>query len=407
MKILLVHNRYKQVGGEDTVFHAEKELLIQNGHEVDTLLYDNNEIKSTYDKILSGLKAFYNTSSADDIKEKIASFRPDVIHVHNFLPLVSPSVFFVAKKRRVPVILTLHNYRLICPSSTLFHNGRIYEKSIHSFLPLDAIWKGVYRNSRMQTAAVALMTAIHNALGTWRTRIACYIALTQFARQKICDSKLRIPGSKFFVKPNFTQNNGYEPIDREDFFIYIGRLSEEKGLRTLLKACDLFPFKLIIVGDGPLRGLVEQAAMTNSNINYIGFVSKQNVLQYMSRCKALIFPSTWYEGFPMTIVEAFSTGTPVIASDLGSMSEIIQHEVNGLHFRPGDERDLILRINELSQNTELAKRVSINARSSYERFYTPEQNYKQLMGIYKNAIQQRAYPKPWSPWYSLTQSKHW
>jgi glycosyltransferase involved in cell wall biosynthesis len=386
MKILLVHNLYKQAGGEDSVFRAERDLLRSQGHMVEELLYDNSVIKSFQDKWRFGLKAIYNPDSARDITIKIKQFQPDVIHVHNFLPLVSPSIFFVAKRKKVPVVLTLHNYRLICPSATLFFDGQIYEKSIQAFFPIDAIWKGVYRNSRIQTAAVAFMTAIHSLLGTWRNKIDCYILLTQFARDKIQNSSLSLPKEKVIVKSNFTADFGEGNTKRQSYFLFVGRLTEEKGIRTLLYAVNLRNFKLVIIGDGPLRGLVENACTLNSNIFYAGFQSKSKVINYLKECKALVFPSIWYEGFPVTILEAFSTGTPVIASNIGSMQEIVQHEVNGLHFTPGDEQDLILKMNKVLKNDDLHKRLSRNARLSYINYYTPEKNYEQLMRIYKMAI---------------------
>jgi glycosyltransferase involved in cell wall biosynthesis len=386
MKILLVHNLYKQAGGEDSVFRAERDLLRRQGHMVDELVYDNSVIQSFSDKWRSGLKAIYNPASAQDITLRIKNFKPDVIHVHNFLPLVSPSIFFAAKRSKVPVVLTLHNYRLICPSATLFYDGQIYEKSIHAIFPLHAIWKGVYRNSRIQTAAVACMTAIHSLLGTWRSKIDCYIMLTQFAKDKIQSSSLSIPKEKVIVKSNFSEDFGKGNTKRQDYFLFVGRLTEEKGIRTLLYAANLNNFKLVIIGDGPLRGLVENSCLLNTNIFYAGFQSKLKVINYLKECRALIFPSIWYEGFPVTIVEAFSTGTPVIASDIGSMHEIIQHEENGLHFIPGDERDLVLKMRQLLEDDVLHKKLSNNARLSYINYYTPENNYNQLMRVYKKAI---------------------
>ncbi len=386
MKILLVHNLYKQAGGEDSVFRAERDLLRNQGHKVEELLYDNSVIRSFTDKLRSGLKALYNPTSAQDITGKIRDFQPDVMHVHNFLPLVSPSIFFAAKRGNVPVVLTLHNYRLICPSATLFYDGQIYEKSIHSFFPWDAIWKGVYRNSRIQTAVVASMTAIHSVLGTWRNKIDCYIMLSQFAKDKIQSSNLSIPAGKVMVKSNFTADCGEGKAKRHKYFLFIGRLTEEKGIRTVLAAANLNNFKVVIVGDGPLRGLVENSCSLNTNLFYAGFQSKEIVIKYLKECWALIFPSIWYEGFPVTIVEAFSTGTPVIASDLGSMHEIIQHEENGLHVTPGDEHDLNLKMRQLYKDELLHKKLSRNARLKYLTVYTPENNYYQLMRIYKKAI---------------------
>jgi len=386
MRVLLIHNRYKQSGGEDSVFQAESDLLKQYGNEVEHLRYENSLIKTFMDKCISGILTIYNPISAHVLKVKILDFNPDVIHVHNFLPLISPSIFSLAKKLDIPIILTLHNYRLICPSATLFFRGKIYEKSIHTIFPFDAIWKGVYRNSRIQTAIVVIMIAIHNSMGTWKSKVSGYIALTRFAKEKFVGSSISILESKIFIKPNFVVDNGKGNLVRENFFLFIGRLTPEKGIETLINAVNIYKFKLVIIGDGPMKEMVEDVARKNSVITYLGIQSRLTVFDYLKRCKALLFPSIWYEGFPVTILEAFSTSTPVIASNLGSMKEIIQDKVNGLHFNPGDALHLISKIISISENRDLALSMSNNARMSYEENYTPSKNYEQLERIYKNVI---------------------
>jgi glycosyltransferase involved in cell wall biosynthesis len=386
MRILLIHNKYKQPGGEDTVFQSESELLTRHGHIVDHLVFDNADIKTFFDRCLSGLRTIYNRASARCLEERINQFQPQVIHIHNFVPLVSPSVLFVAKRNKIPVVLTLHNYRLICPSATLFHGNAIYEKSIRSFFPFHAIMKGVYRNSSIQTAAIACMTAWHNLIGTWRNKVEFYITLTQFARDKFRSSALSIPDEKLVVKPNFVVNRGKGPEKRKDFFLYVGRLTEEKGIRTLLQAAQLHNFPLTIIGDGPLRKLVEDAAKKTTSIKYLGYQNNDGVMEHLKTCKALIFPSIWYEGFPMTILEAFSVGTVVLASRLGGMAEIIQNRVNGLHFEAGNANDLVTRILEMSGQDEWLRYMSGNARLTYLEHYTPEKNYIMLTDIYDQAI---------------------
>jgi glycosyltransferase involved in cell wall biosynthesis len=387
MKILLIHNKYKQEpGGESFVFQSEGELLSRHGHFVERLVFDNANLKTILDKCLSGLRILYNPTSAKELKKKIEHFNPDIIHVHNFVPLASPSIFYVAKKYNVPVILTLHNYRLICPSVTLYHKQKIYEKSINSIFPVEAILKGVYRNSRIQTAAVASMVALHNLIGTWRTKIDFYITLSNFAKEKFRESRLSIPEEHFVVKPNFVQDCGMGDAIRKDYFLYVGRFVEEKGIQTLLNAAQLYNFKLTLIGDGPLRKMVENAARTNPNIRCLGFLDKISIINHMKKCKALILPSLWYEGLPLALLEAFSTGTVVIASKLGTMAEIIQNKVNGLLFDPGNERDLAHKISEIDTQQEWAKCLADNARLSYLMHYTPEKNYSLLTNIYTRAL---------------------
>lgn len=392
MRILVIHNKYKQAGGEDSVFKSESELLVQHGHVVEQLVYDNSTINTPYKKIMAGLKTIYNPDSARIIKRKILEFDPDIIHVHNFLPIVSPSVFFVANQLHIPIVLTLHNYRLICPSATLFYNGQINERSIHSIIPWNAIWNGVYRNSKWQTAGVVCMTAFHHWLGTWKYKVGAYITLTQFAREMFMKAAIALPPNKLFVKPNFVEDLGIGQQVRDDYFLFIGRLTEEKGISTLLNAASMYHFKLIVVGDGPLKSVVEYYALQNPSVSFVGFQSKEIVIDYLKRCTALIFPSTWYEGFPVTIAEAFSTGTPVIASDLGAMSEIFVDKVNGLLFESGNEKDLILKIIEITKSKTLGRNISVNARDYYLKYYTPSMNYSQLTDIYDKTIERNKYP---------------
>ncbi len=386
MKIIMVHNRYQYQGGEDSVFQLESEMLSQHGHSVEQLVFDNKEIQNSMDKFLLSIKGIYNSKSGADLARVINRFKPDVIHVHNFFPLASPSIFFVAKKYGIPVVVTLHNFRLICPSATLYHNNKIYEKNIHSLFPWDGVWKGVYRKSKLQTAGLAVITAFHNIAGTWKNKIDKFIVLTQFAKQKFTDSALRVSESQFVVKPNFVDDYGKNENKREDFFLIVGRLSEEKGIDTLLKAVTLADFKLVIIGDGPLKDRVEAATQSNSNITYLGFQQKPAIVDYLKRCKALIFPSVCYEGFSMTLLEAFSTGAPVISSRIGSMAEIVRDHENGLHFEAGNALDLVDKIRLLNGDQSLSELLSNNARQTYLGHYTSKTNYKILIDIYSQLL---------------------
>ncbi len=384
MRILLLHNKYQYAGGEDKVFESEGELLSNHNHQVERLIFDNSLIATGFDKLMSGIMGIYNFKSASVVNKKMKEFKPDILHVHNFVPLASPSVFYVAKRHKVPVILTLHNYRLICPSATLYHNHRIYEKSIHSFFPIDAVLKGVYRNSVIQTAGIALMTTIHNLIGTWKNKVDKFITLTAFARSKFLESRVQASADQFMLKPNFIDDPGNGNETRDDFFLYVGRLSEEKGIRVLLNAFTRSDHKLRIIGDGPLQEEVESAAKERNNIQYLGFQPKAVIMDNLKHAKALIVPSIWYEGFPLTILEALATGTPVIGSKLGGIAEIVKDQFNGVLFEPDNEDSLIQALTELKAQD--IKVFSANARASYLEFYTPEQNYKMLMEIYKAAM---------------------
>jgi glycosyltransferase involved in cell wall biosynthesis len=246
--------------------------------------------------------------------------------------------------------------------------------------------KGVYRNSRIETAAVAIMVVLHKMIGTWRRKVDFYITLSNFAKEKFRKSALSIPEDRLVVKPNFVPDCGIGDYIRKDFFLFVGRLVHEKGIQTLLNAAKLLDFKLTIIGDGPLRKMVKDAAGINPNIIYLGIQDKASTIGHMKKCKALIFPSIWYEGLPITILEALSTGTLVIASKLGVMAEIIQNKVNGLHFEAGNERDLAGKIAEINSQPEWAKCLADNARLTYLVHYTPEKNYTLLTDIYNQAL---------------------
>ncbi|WP_439489762.1 glycosyltransferase family 4 protein [Algoriphagus sp.] len=387
MNILVIHNKYTQRGGEDLVFESEVELLRQKGHRVEVLVFSNDQIDSGWAKLTSALGAVYNIKSYRRVVGIITEFFPDVIHVHNFFHIASPSIFYAASRYQVPVVMTLHNFRLICPSATLQYQGQVYEKSIHQIFPFDAIRKGVYRNSRVQTALVTCTTGIHKLLGTWKTKVAAYIVLTEFAKNKIMHSSLKLSEKQLITKPNFVQDYGADFSEREDHFLFVGRLSEEKGIIRLLEAAANQPeITFRVIGDGPLRSEVERFVTTHGNLVYLGFRDKDFILAEMKRAKALLFPSQWYEGFPMTILEAFSCATPVIASDLGGPGEIIIHGENGLLVDYKKTEALLAAINQLLIYPDLHQRLGRKARETYEDFYTPEKNYELLEGLYSDTI---------------------
>lgn len=389
LRVLIIHNKYLQRGGEDTVFDLEKTLLLNHGHEVESMIFNNSAISSFGSRVRYSMKFIFNLEAYRQVKDKIRSFRPDVVHVHNFYYVASPSVFYAAKSLGVPVIQTLHNYRLVCPSAYLFHNGKIYEDSIHKVFPVKAVLNRVWNNSFLLTALIVLCTGIHKLLKTFEKKVDGFIVFTEFSRNIFLNSSLGLPEKYFFIKPNFSEELSHPDPDhvKEDYFLYVGRLSEEKGIDTLLKACEYYDFKLKIIGDGPLREFVEARAAENSRINYLGRKPKNEVIRYLTGSKALLFSSVWYEGMPMVILEAFSTGTPVIASRLGNPEFMITDGVDGLLFEPQNPVALSEAIKKIDTDCELQRRLSAGARKTYEEKYSPEVNYESLMGIYHQVLQ--------------------
>lgn len=389
MKILLVHNRYKQAGGEDVAFETEKNLLKANNHEVMPLVFNNADFEGVFNKIKLGIQLFYNTKSAYTLNKIVDSFKPDIIHVHNFFYNASPSILFAANKKRIPIIVTLHNYRLICSGSLLMRDFKPCELCVGKKFPTAGIKYSCHRNSKLETAHLTLVTGVHKLLDTWNTKVSRYIALTEFAKKKYINSSLNLDPNKVVVKANSV--NAVEPSgfhEREKHFLFIGRLSQEKGIETLLAAFSGSQFSLEIIGDGPLRESVKQATSKNQNINYLGHKDNAFIISKLKKCNALIVPSIWYEGLPTTILEAFSTGTPVITSNIGNLNEIVSHGHNGLQFNPNSPEDLVKTIKDFSENRTQYKALYENARKTYIEKYSPEINYTNLVNIYTETIRE-------------------
>lgn len=385
MRVLLIHNKYQQRGGEDAVFENETELLRQHGNEVETLIFNNNDINQL-SKVELAVKLFYNKDSYNKLNAIIEKFNPEIIHVHNFFPLASPSIFFASKKKKIPLVITLHNYRLICSNGILFRENKICEKCVNSAFPISGIIHKCYRNSRLQTAFLTTMTALHKLIKTWNNKIDGYICLTEFSKNKLVNSSLKLDESKIYIKPNFSFQKKNEAKKRENFYLFVGRLSEEKGIKTLLELAKKSEIKLKIAGTGEMQEEVLAASKQVPNIEFLGQKNKEELKELYSKCKALIFPSTWYEGFPMTIVEALSNGTPVICSKIGGLPEIINHNYNGLLFEANNTDSLVSSIFDFEEN-----KVNFyeNAKKSYDDKYSSERNYKMLMSIYLNVISKK------------------
>ena len=388
MKILLIHNRYQYRGGEDVVFELESELLKKRGENVDTLIFNNDVIQSNLDKVKIGLYSFYNPQTSSLLEKKINEFSPDVIHVHNFFPIASPSLFYISSQKKIPVVMTLHNYRLICPNAVFFREGRVCDNCISKSFAIDGVVHGCYRNSKVQTLLLASMTYYHKVSGTWKNKVSKYIALTSFSKNKFLYSSLNLKDTQLIVKPNFVEDHGFD-FNKEEYFIFIGRLSNEKGIDVLLDAFKGTSKKLVVIGDGPLRNIVQKCVSLNKNIKYLGCQSKEVILLKLKKAKALLFTSICYESFGMTIIEAFSCATPVISSDIGAPNELVDGGVTGLKFKVGKYEELKKKMMLLDKDKSLHYQLCLNARKEYEDKYTEENNYKQLTSIYKDAIDEK------------------
>jgi glycosyltransferase involved in cell wall biosynthesis len=388
MKVLLAHNRYRQTGGEDGVFFAERELLESTGHGV--IEYTRHSDEIILDRLGGGarlaVETVWSQRTYRELRALIAHERPDVAHFHNIVPLISPSAYQACRNAGVPVVQTLHNYRLFCPAGSFYRGRRICEECVEHSL-LRSVRYACYRQSHAATAAVASMLAFHRWRDTWDETVDFYVALSEFSRRKFIEAGL--PAEKILVKPNFVAP---DPSAREglgEFALFAGRLVPEKGVGTLLGAwgrlCGRVP--LWVIGDGPLRPAVEAASQrcNGSGLRFAGGLARSDVLAAMRRARFVVFPSEWYECFPLVIVEAFACGVPVIASRMGAMEEIVDNGRTGLYFAPGDAEDLARKVEWAWTHLAEMETMGRAARAEYEAKYTAEWNHGMLMGIYARA----------------------
>jgi glycosyltransferase involved in cell wall biosynthesis len=391
MRILSIHNRYQIRGGEDECHDAEVNLLRKRGHQVDVYQEDNHRI-ADMGNVQVATKTIWSQESYQIIRDRLTSQSFDLVHVQNFFPLVSPAVYYAAKAAGVPVVQTLHNYRLLCPNGLFYRDGKVCEDCIGKPIPYPGVLHGCYRQNRLATGAVATMLASHRFLNTWSTMIDQYIALTEFARQKFIQGGL--PAEKIVVKPHFIDPDPRPGHGRGRFALYVGRLSTEKGLDTLLTAWQRLEqrISLKIVGDGPLEDQVIAAAQRCPNVEWLGRQPIDRVYDLMGEAMFLVLPSKWYETFGRVAVEAFSKGTPVIAANIGAIAELVDSGRTGLHFRPGDPEDLAAMVEWALDNPAATAKMRQAARAEFKAKYTAERNYQQLMDIYAEAQSYRQSP---------------
>ncbi len=391
MRILLVHNAYQQPGGEDVVFEQECELLERTGHRVVTYRRSNREIEAY--PALRRLALVPKTIWARDTRQEFARLlleeKPQLVHVHNTFIMVSPSIYSACQEAQVPVVQTLHNYRLLCPAATFFRDGHVCEECVEHNL-----WRGVrygcYRDSRPVTAVVALMLAVHRRRRTWIGGVNCFVVLSEFARRKFVQGGL--PAEKIVVKPNFVHPDPGARVSDGDYALFVGRLSPEKRVSTLLAAWERLHRRipLLIIGGGPERQQLEWEAMQRRlplyDVHFQGQLPRDQTLAAINGARFLVFSSEWYENFPVTIAEAFACSAPVISARLGAMQELVEDGRTGLHFTPGDPEDLARKVEWAWTHPERMREMGKEARREYEAKYTAEKNYPVLMEIYQRAM---------------------
>ena len=388
LTVLAVHTYYQQPGGEDQVFAAERDLLEAHGNRVITFTADNQQIEQM-NSVSTAATTIWSRSAYRELRALVRLHRPDVVHFHNTFPLISPAAYYAAHAEGVPVVQTLHNFRLVCPAATLFRSGAPCEDCVGRMVAWPGVLHGCYRGSRSATAGVTAMLAGHRLAGTWNRAVDRYIALTAFARDRLIAGGL--PAERVVVKPNFVSSGIDVGRHQGGYALFVGRLAPEKGIGTLLDAWSRQPGerRLKIVGDGPLAGSVASAAARMPGLEWLGRRERSEVIELIQDAAMLVFPSAWYEGFPMVIAEAYAAGLPIIASRLGSMTSLIRDGETGLHVRPCDAADLAAKMTWLFDHPEVRERMGRAARHLFEDDYAPEKNYRLLMDIYRDVISER------------------
>jgi glycosyltransferase involved in cell wall biosynthesis len=384
MRILLVHSYYQIRGGEDESYEAETRLLRQMGHEVEVYEEKNDRLSSLHPIDLAA-KTIWSQASYRAVREKLQAKKFDLIHVQNFFPPISPSVYYAAKAEGVPVVQSLRNYRLFCPNALFFRDGGVCEDCMGQPIPWPGVVHGCYRQSQIASAGVGAMLTVHRLLKTWTNAVDTYIALTQFAKDKFVQGGL--PAEKIAVKPNFVDPDPGVGTGTGGYALYVGRLSVEKGLDTLLAAWDKLSVSipLKIVGDGPLAEEVMAAAVRSPHIEWLGRRPTSEVYDLMGTATLLIFPSKWYETFGRVAVEAFAKGTPVIGANIGAIAELIDDGRTGFLFRPGESDDLAAKIEWATAHPQELAQMRREARLEFETKYAAPQNYDRLMEIYRRS----------------------
>ena len=392
MRIIQVHNYYgsEAPSGENAVVDAERRLLEKAGHSVELFSRHSDSIrKLKYLGLVAGALATpWNPFSARALREHVKTFNPDVVHVHNTFPLISPSIF-PALRGHAPRVLTLHNYRLFCAAGIPLRHGKLCTLCIENHSVRPALRFGCYRGSKLATWPLAANIAFNRALGTWQKEVDAFIVFSEFQRDMVINAGL--PAELVHIKPNFyTGNPEILPwSSRDGEIVFVGRLTREKGTHTLIEAWRHWGAnapKLVVIGDGDERKDLENSAQ-GLPVTFLGQVASAVAIRAIANARLMVLPSETFEGFPMVIGEAFAHATPVAVSDIGPLPALVQPVEAGIAFPPGDAAALFRTVSSLwSQPVKLAE-MSQNARHAFENAYTEEANLKRLIEIYDTAKQ--------------------
>lgn len=395
MKVLLAHNYYGSTApsGENQVFEIEGKLLREHGHEVSEFLRHSDTIraKGAWGALQGAFSTPWNPFAAKALRHTVEINHPDVVHVHNTFPLLSPAIFHAIGQRAARV-LTLHNYRLFCPAAIPMREGRVCTDCLDRRSVIPALRHGCYRGSRLATLPLAVNVVLHRYLGTWTRQVDAFIALTEFQRERMIEAGL--PAERVHVKPNFYPGNPSTVpwVDRRRSVVFAGRLSAEKGVLALVRAWLMWGVsapELRIIGDGGMRAELEELAATMPEvpIRFFGQLTGAAAKDEIAHARLLILPSEWFEGFPMVVREAFAFGTPAAVSNIGPLPSIVQQGKNGVVFEPANPQSLLNVVRSVWRGGDELERFAKGARHSYEALYNEDANYNMLMTIYERAME--------------------
>jgi len=364
--------------------------LLKKRHIVEELSRKNDEIKNSgiKGKVTAALSTPWSANMASAALKKVEQSQPDVVHVHNTFPLISPAIFHAIGNRAARV-LTLHNYRLFCPAAIPMRDGKVCTDCLDKRSPLPSMIHGCYRGSRIATAPLALSVGLHRVLGTWTKQVDAFICLSEFQRELMIEAGL--PREKVHVKPNFYPGN---PVvipwsERKPYVAFVGRLTAEKGVINLLRAWQAWGAEapeLRLVGAGELRPELERMA-EGLPVRFLGQISAEQAQAEIANARLQILPSEWFEGFPMVVREAFAFGTPAAVSNIGPLPSIVEHGKSGIVFQPANPQSLLQEVRSAWEVPGLLEKLGQGARAEFEGKYTEEANYATLMNIYRKAIE--------------------
>ena len=392
MRVLLVHSRYRSAtpSGENRVVDQESQELSRAGHEVRRFEKDSDEIEhwSAAQKALLPARVVWSRESHRELAAALREYRPDVVHVHNTFPLVSAAVLYACRDASVPVVATIHNYRLLCAPGDFMRQGAVCHDCMHK-LPLQGVVHGCYRGSRAATVPLVVANVAHRK--AWRSLVSAYVFIS--AAQRDLHVALNLPPSRVFVRHNMIPHRGIQLTQRDPMVAYIGRLEEAKGMRLLLAAWDRYlsssrdpGLRLVIAGAGSLDREVAVWASARPSVEMLGLIPPDRVRELMSRARAVLVPSVWEEPFGLVVVEAMAAGTPAIAAGHGSFTELVTPGADGVLFPPGDADALAGAVADVEAHPDKFESYGRRARETYEQQFNPDHSLKRLLDIYSFAM---------------------